>query len=80
MAASSAGQRCGELGGTAVSSSAVASSTPLIKFYDEPRKGSDWRLPLIWNASTSLLVGDCIYVYIYFWDNVGRLFHPIHVY
>ncbi|KAK9114151.1 hypothetical protein Syun_020948 [Stephania yunnanensis] len=27
-------------------------------FYDEPGKDSDWRLSLIWNASTSLLVGD----------------------
>ncbi|KAK9163598.1 hypothetical protein Syun_004500 [Stephania yunnanensis] len=26
-------------------------------FYDQSRKGGDWRLPLIWNASTSLLVG-----------------------
>ncbi|KAK9086514.1 hypothetical protein Syun_028908 [Stephania yunnanensis] len=27
-------------------------------FHDEPRKDGDWRLPLIWNASTSLLVEE----------------------
>ncbi|KAK9089285.1 hypothetical protein Scep_028367 [Stephania cephalantha] len=37
-----------------------------LRSYDEPGEGGDWRLPLIWSASTSLLVGDCIYVYILF--------------
>ncbi|KAK9108292.1 hypothetical protein Syun_024303 [Stephania yunnanensis] len=32
-------------------------STARRGFHDEPRKDGDWRLPLIWNASTSLLVG-----------------------